>query len=61
MLFISCAPKSFLLERPKLLSVYFDRKIDHLEKSKNHNVDHHRVNNQIPQIHFDYVVQEPWQ
>ena len=41
-LFVSCAPKTFLLERPKLLSVYFDRKINHLEKSKNHNIDHQR-------------------
>ena len=41
-LFVSCAPKPFLIERPKLLSIYFDRKINQLEKSKNRSIDHQR-------------------
>ena len=30
----ACVPKAFLLERPKLVSVYFERKIEKLEKTK---------------------------
>jgi hypothetical protein len=30
----ACVPKAFLLEQPKLVSVYFERKIEKLEKSK---------------------------
>ena len=30
----ACVPKAFLLEQPKLVSVYFERKIEKLEKTK---------------------------
>jgi len=30
----ACVPKAFLLEQPKLVSIYFERKIEKLEKSK---------------------------
>ena len=35
----ACVPKAFLLEQPKLVSVYFERKIDKLEKTKSPDLD----------------------
>ena len=39
----ACVPKAFLLEQPKLVSVYFERKIDKLEKTKSPDLDSQRL------------------
>ena len=39
----ACVPKAFLLEQPKLVSVYFERKIDKLEKTKSPDIDSQRL------------------
>ena len=38
----ACVPKAFLLEQPKLVSVYFERKIDKLEKTKSPDLNSQR-------------------
>ena len=39
----ACVPKAFLLEQPKLVSVYFERKIEKLEKAKSPDLDSQRL------------------
>jgi len=39
----ACVPKAFLLEQPKLVSVYFERKIEKLEKTKSPELDSQRL------------------
>tara|TARA_B100000579_G_C22771692_1_gene824289 strand:- start:43 stop:882 length:840 start_codon:yes stop_codon:yes gene_type:complete len=39
----ACVPKAFLIEQPKLVSVYFERKIDKLEKTKSPDLDNQRL------------------
>ena len=39
----ACVPKAFLLEQPKLVSVYFERKIEKLEKIKSPDLDSQRL------------------
>jgi len=39
----ACVPKAFLLEQPKLVSVYFERKIDKLEKTKSPDLNSQRL------------------
>ena len=39
----ACVPKAFLLEQPKLVSVYFERKIENLEKTKSPDLDSQRL------------------
>ena len=39
----ACVPKAFLLEQPKLVSVYFERKIEKLEKTKSPDLDSKRL------------------
>ena len=39
----ACVPKAFLLEQPKLVSVYFERKIENLEKAKLPDLDSQRL------------------
>ena len=39
----ACVPKAFLLEQPKLVSVYFERKIEKLEKAKSTELDSQRL------------------
>ena len=39
----ACVPKAFILEQPKLVSVYFERKIDKLEKTKSPDIDSQRL------------------
>ena len=38
----ACVPKAFFLEQPKIVSVYFERKIDKLEKIKSPDLDSQR-------------------
>ena len=39
----ACVPKAFLLEQPKLVSVYFDRKIEKLEKTESPDLNSQRL------------------
>ena len=39
----ACVPKAFLIEQPKLVSVYFERKIDKLKKTKSPDLDNQRL------------------
>ena len=39
----ACVPKAFLLEQSKIVSVYFERKIDKLEKTKSPDLDSQRL------------------
>ncbi|MDP6168614.1 MAG: TRAP transporter TatT component family protein [Candidatus Marinimicrobia bacterium] len=43
LVFFSCVPKAFLLEQPKLVSVYFERKIKKLENNRSRSIEHERL------------------
>ena len=43
LVFFSCVPKAFLLEQPKLVSVYFERKIKKLENKRSRSIEHERL------------------
>ncbi len=43
MLLASCAPKAFFISQPKLVSVYFDREINKLEKKNSPNIADRRL------------------